>query len=618
MVDKVRFMKTYMPKMKSLLAWIAGGVLALSLPLAASAQSQDELVAAGKRIYEGGVLANNGQLVGNRLDGTVVRGADAACTHCHRPSGMGQVESDIQIAPISARFLFPEEGEKPMATMDPRIGKRMSLRRDPHNDDTLALAIRAGMGSNGQTLSALMPRFTLGDDDMKALIAYLRQLSATISPGVKDRTIHFATVITPGIEAGRKKAMLDMLRIVVMQKNGSTVTSNSSRRHMVTAAELVLGTENKWSLDVWELTGPPETWGEQLRGYYKLAPVFALVSGMSNGTWAPVEQFCESEKVPCWFPSVAAPPRHDGQPPRYSFYFSHGVDLEAKVLASYLGENPIHGQLVQVARGKDASLAAAQLLGSELSKSKKLAASQIKTIDLDQWSATDAPAQLANSLKSLDANDTVMLWLRPDDLRLLAPTLEKTSAQRYASGSLLSATSVFLPESLRATTRLVYPYEMPLVRERNVAYMHIWLKLRRIALVDEALQSEVYFAMNMLTDTLAEMLDNLYRDYMIERAETMISQRESRKAEDEMRDQGLLRPRIQRKAMNGSIPQLVPLGAAGYAEHAKGLREGTTVYPRLSLGPGQRYASKGAYIVGYEKDDIASARLVALTPWIVP
>jgi hypothetical protein len=124
--------------------------------------------------------------------------------------------------------------------------------------------------------------------------------------------------------------------------------------------------------------------------------------------------------------------------------------------------------------------------------------------------------------------------------------------------------------------------------------------------------------MNLLTDTLAEMLDNLYRDYMIERAENMIGQRESRKAEDESREQGLVRPRIQRKAMDGSIPQPVPAGATGYAEHAKGLREGTTVYPRLSLGPEQRYASKGAYIVGYEKDDLVSARLVALTPWIVP
>jgi cytochrome c553 len=582
------------------------------------AQAADAQVAAGKRIYETGVLAKGGALVGKREDGTVVSGAAAACTNCHRPSGMGQVESDIQVAPITGRFLFPQEGEKPLATMDPRVSKRMSLKREAHTDASLAVALRTGKGSNGQTLNTLMPRYSMVDEDMQALTAYLRQLSVKPSPGIEDRTIRFATVITPGIEAGRKKAILDMLRIVMMQKNGSTVVGNSSRRHMVTAAELVLGTENKWALDVWELTGEPETWAEQLRGYYKLAPVFALVSGMSNGTWEPVEQFCETEHVPCWFPSVAAPPKHAGQPPHYSFYFSRGVDLEAEVMAQHLADSKTTGQLVQLVRGKDASMVAAKTLGSSLAAAKASAALKPQTIDLDQWSTQEAPEQLAQRLKALGAKDTIMLWLRPDDLRMLAPTLEKVAAQRFASGNLLSATASFLPESLRAGTKLVYPYEMPMVRERNVAYMHIWLKLRRIALVDEALQSEVYFAMNLLTDTLAEMLDNLYRDYMIERVENMIGQRESRKAEDESREQGLVRPRIQRKAMDGSIPQPVSMGTTGYAEHAKGLREGTTVYPRLSLGPAQRYASKGAYIVGYEQDDLASARLVALTPWIVP
>jgi Cytochrome c len=614
----VSAMKTSMNKLNYLLRWCLGSLLCLGLPLTTMAASQDPLVAAGQRIYTSGVLANGASLLGKRGDGTVIRGASAACTNCHRPSGMGQVESDIQVAPISGRFLFPQDGDKPVATMDPRVGKRMNIKRDAHTDASLAEALSSGRGSNGQTLNALMPRYSLGEADMRALTAYLRQLSVSPSPGIEDRTIRFATVITPGLEAGRKKALLDMLRLVVMQKNGSTVVGNSSRRHMVTSAELVLGTENKWALDVWELSGAPETWGEQLRGYYKLAPVFALISGMGNGSWEPVEQFCETQQVPCWFPSVSAPPKHSAQEaPRYSFYFSRGVELEADVLAKHLQDSgAAAGQLVQLARGSDASMGAAHTLGANLAKGQSALA--VQTLDLDQWSAQEAPARLAERLKTLGAKDTLVLWLRPDDLRLLTPVLEQVPAQRYASGNLLSATASFLPESLRATTQLVYPYEMPDVRERNVAYMHIWLKLRRIALVDEALQSEVYFALNLLTDTLAEMLDNLYRDYMIERAENMIGQRESRKAEDETREQGLVRPRIQRKPMNGSIPQPVPMGATGFAEHAAGLREGTTVYPRLSLGPAQRYASKGAYIVAYEKNDVVSARLVALTSWIVP
>ncbi len=42
----------------------------------------------------------------------------------------------------------------------------------------------------------------------------------------------------------------------------------------------------------------------------------------------------------------------------------------------------------------------------------------------------------------------------------------------------------------------------------------------------------------------------------------------------------------------------------------------TTIYPRMSLGIGQRFASKGAYIVGF--DGVVKNKLVPLSAWIVP
>jgi hypothetical protein len=85
-------------------------------------------------------------------------------------------------------------------------------------------------------------------------------------------------------------------------------------------------------------------------------------------------------------------------------------------------------------------------------------------------------------------------------------------------------------------------------------------------MVDETMQAEVYFNLMLLTDLTTIMLDNLYRDYLVERAEDMLSQ-----------------------------------GA------------NITAYPHLSLGTGQRFASKGGYIVRFEGD-----KLVAESDWIVP
>ena len=578
-------------------------------------------LAAARRMYEEGVLPSGGPLVGRRPDGTVATGQAAACVNCHRSSGMGSVEGDIQVTPITGRFLFPQVGEKPLATMDPRVGKRMNLRREPHTDSSFAAALREGRGSDGQILGPLMPRYALGDTEMAALTQYVRQLSVEPSPGVEGRTLRFATVITPGVEPMRRQVLLDMLRTAFSQKNGSTVTGNSSRRHMVTAAELVLGTENKWTLDVWELTGSPDTWADQLNNYYKLAPPFALLSGLTNSTWEPMEKFCETRQVPCWFPSVPVAPSGAGNPaPRkYSFYFSRGVGLEADVLASHLGSQPLAGKrsarVVQLYRAGDAGATAAEAFATKFKPQSKSTA--VDAVDVSQWPADVASSKLQLALSKLKAEDSLVLWLRPSDLKAFEAVLAGTPARKFLSGSLISATSAFVPERLRSEVQLVYPYELPQVRAGNVAYMHIWLKLRRIPLIDEAMQSEVYFALNLLTDTLAEMLDNLYRDYMVERAESMIGQRETRKAEDEVRDQRLLRPRVKRTPMDAGLT-VPPINGTGYAEHVNGLREGTTIYPRLTLGPGQRFASKGAYIAHFDPQDLATGRLIADTAWITP
>jgi hypothetical protein len=581
----------------------------VALPAVALAGAGDELEA-GRRIYARGILPDGSPLTGKRWDNLVVSGAQAACAACHRTSGMGSVEGDIQVPPVTGNALFGT-GDKVIATMDPRSGKSFNMAHEPYDEAFVAHALRSGRRGDGVPMSVLMPRYELNDADMGALLAYLRQLSSSWSPGVTADLIRFATVITPDVSAERRAVFEDMVRKIVAQKNGSTkVAGHGTRHHMTSAAELVLGTERRWSVDFWELHGPPDTWARQLEDLYARQPVFALVSGLGGAEWGPVDAYCDRTALPCWFPSVDPPP---AARPKYSIYFNEGVALEARVLAERLRTSGARAprRVVQVFRNDSRGEGAARALAAALES----AGIPVQSRPL----AGHAAAALEHDLADLNADEAVMFWLDPADLALLG-ALPAPAAASYFSREFAGTDQLALPASWLPTARVVYLYELPERRAANLAYFNAWINQRHVALVDETMQSEVFFSFAFLTDTIAEMLDNLHRDYLIERAESMISRREGGKAEAEYYSSTQSHVRTHAGGTDGSAAApaestLAPgLRAQRLAGSAFGKRAGTTAFPHLSLGPGQRFASKGGYIARYAEGGV----LLADGDWKVP
>jgi cytochrome c553 len=571
----------------------AAAALGLWLPGTALAQdgvAADEL-AWGRRIYEEGRLPSGTELVGTRAGSRAVSGAAVACVSCHRRSGMGQVEGNIQVPPITGNYLYAARSDKRLATMDPHVSKLFNQAHDPYTEASLAAAIRHGTHVSGREMNVLMPRYELADGDLRALTAYLNQLSAQWSPGASATQIRFATVITPDVEPARRQVFIDMLRTAFRQKNSSTKTasSNKTRHHMTSAAELILGTERRWELDIWELQGAPDTWREQLAERYRRQPVFALLSGLTGSTWQPVHDFCAAAQVPGWFPSVDLP----GQPTSpYAFYFSAGVGLEAGIVARHLQDQKSPPrQLVQIHRGDAVGGAGAQALRHALAGSSIAVAERVLAPGLP------AAQALAQVLRTLGRDDAAMFWLRPDDVAALS-SVAPPEGQHFFSGLLGQGEKAPLPPAWRPGTDIVYPYELPQRRANNLDYFHVWLNTHKIALIDEAMQSEVFFALNFMTDTLAEMLDNMYRDYLLDRAEAMLGIREGAKSAQETRDRVALGRAGDLLKKHGATTieerARVKLGAGG--GHSD-ISEGTTMYPHLSLGAGQRLASKVGYIV---------------------
>ncbi len=561
-----------------------------------TAAMADELEV-GRRIYNEGVLPSGALLVGNRQGGEKFTGQAAACVSCHRRSGLGAVEGTLLVPPIAGSFLFDHDHHN-LVNMDQRNRKSFNQAHQPYTDSTFARAVQAGVNSEGREMNAVMPRFELNDSELHALSVYLRQLSSVDSPGANSDRIRFATVIAPDVEPERREAMLAVLKAAVMQKNASTVSSRQygGRRHMVTAAEMVLGTERKWELDVWQLTGSPETWGAQLADFYQKKPVFALLSGASGGTWKPVHEFAQSNGIPCWFPSVVMPETDNSF---YTLYFSRGMGLEADLLAMYLKDKKHVKKLIQIVGKDPAAMQAARQFASRL--------------EADGVKVVDRTGNLRAALSGT-AEDAVMLWLTPGELTELKK-IPAVAGDVYLSAHYSGSQP--LPSKWRKRAHLAYGYELPEKRAAGLSTFHSWLKLHKLPLVDEVLQSEVYFSVNFLSDVVVEMLNNQQRDYLIERAEYTLSLRQGVLAEREGRDRAALGRLVDIAMRNpGRVQMDSTANLAGMASQSgrDGFIGGTTIYPRLSLAIGQRFASKGGYVVKFND----KGALVAETDLIVP
>jgi cytochrome c len=528
--------------------------------------------AAGENIYLNGTLASGAPLLGERGTGPAVQGAAAACVNCHRRSGLGETEGEVLVPPIVGRYLYRprnashtsdvENAAQFWASTGARPGLLPQNDRRAYTDTTLVRAIREGVGPDGRELETLMPRYALDDADMASLIAYLKQLSRWPSPGVGDVTLQFATIITPGADPIRRKGMLDVLEHFFGKQNVFYGGKGPPAQYSHSFAPIL----HRWQLHVWELTGAPDSWEAQLDARLKHEPVFAVISGVGGRTWEPVHRFCERAGLPCLFPNVDLPVVDERD--FYDVYFSKGVLLEAQLIATQLGAsesspesaNPLR-RLVQVyRRGDIGEQAAAQLRRAWTSRGGE---------------ATDRgldPGADAGRLRRLVADagpaDLLVLWLRPGDLESLPPQPPRAAAV-FVSGIMGGLERAPLPASWRPLSRMTYPFELPSRRQAAMDYPLGWMRFTHVPVVDERTQADTYIACIIVSETVKMMAADLVRDHLVEALETHLGTR----------------------LVNGE-------------------------YPRLSLAVGQRFASKGGYLVRWS--DAQGAPLMADGDWSVP
>ena len=534
--------------------------MVLAALLAASSAAQDAGPHAGESIYRDGMRPSGEPVIARRDGARTLSGAEAACSNCHRRSGLGQIEGKIDVPPISGPYLYHARS-KSKTDLDIPYVEGMRTDRDPYTDDSLGRAIRDGVGVDGTPLDYLMPRYDLGAADLQALISYMKQMTPANAPGVTDIDLQFATVMTPDADPVKRAAVLDVLRQYFAEQN---VFAAAERPRMPSSpgSRTRPKFHRRWQLTVWTLTGAPAAWEDELRQHLAREPVFAVISGVGGATWEPVHRFCERHGVPCLFPSVDLPvvAEHDF----YPLYYSRGVLLEAQLLARRIADRKSAAaprRLVQVFRTGDVGERGARALRAEL------AGSGIEVVDRPLRN-TGGRRPLAGALDHVGSQDALMLWLRRPDIQQL-PSLPAQMSGVFMSGLMGGLEEAPLPPAWRPVIHMAYPFDLPDKRTVPTDYAFGWFALRHIPVVAAQAQIDTYLTCSVLSDAVTHIGDLLNRDYLIETIEQSLGHR----------------------VVNG-------------------------YYPRLSLAPNERFASKGGYMVHFAAG--TGARLVPETEWLAP
>ena len=526
--------------------------------------SPDRALALGERMYRQGLLPSGSPLRTQVSEQGPVPGSAFTCLSCHLRSGVGSIEGGVVTLPTNAARLFQPRYWK-LPNLSPEARKDILAitpeARPAYTDETLARVLRTGVDPTGHELHPAMPRFQLSDRNMAILIHYLRSLAAQASPGVDATTIHFATVVTEEVSPEDEQAMLVPMNNYLMRHNRYS-DGFENRMYLSAGGSEMSGSYRRLTLSVWRLKGPRKTWGRQLETYLAQEPVFALLGGISYGDWRPIHTFCETHRLPCLLPITDLPVISETD--WYTLYFSKGFYQEGQAAARYLGNLPPGGPVLQITQDGPAGR---DLAAGFRETWREQGRGTLKEVRLGQGVTKVSGAQLQALLRK-ERPAALLLWTGPGTLEALGDLADsaRQPEQLFLSSRLVGAKVSELPEGARAFTRITYPYRDPKHEPEVSKYAASLMAGLTSRNPESRIATRVYSMIQVLRQGLAEMYLNFYRDNFLDRIGMQAEQ---------------------------ALPDFL----------------------RLSFGPGQRYASKGCYIMQLSPGP--DPQLIPRSEWII-
>jgi len=513
--------------------------------------SQTEIMRLGERMYRDGILPSGKAIEASIRGDIAVNSSAFSCSSCHLHAGLGSVEGVVVTPPTTGKILYkPYRRPATLISTVKREGNSKSfIERPAYDRKSLAAAIRSGINPAGQTLSDVMPRYLLSDADIAILISYLETLSSEPSPGASGSEIKFATIITDDVSPEDRQALLQPLLKFVAEKNKQMEAYEEFINFGFYPTVDMQYAFHRASLDIWELKGQPETWSGQLAAYYAKNPVFAVLGGVSNREWKPIHNFCEAQRIPCLFPITEFPVISETS--WYTYYFNKGYSQEGDAAARYLNQMksfPREAPILQIVQ--DSTIGRALADGFRQGW-HELERPDVPTLILTARQLLDQEAMI----KILDKHkpEALILWADSEMLPALPKLLPQLSGARivFMSTSYLGKKTAATPETVRSNVYFTFPYRLtPFVGAKTGGFdAKVPILTSAKDFGDRRITSRTTSMLQQVTlQALNLLYDRLYRDHLMD---------------------------------------------------ILGMQMDVTVrdYERLSFGPGQRYVSKGCYII---------------------
>lgn len=526
---------------------------------------EEKATALGEQMFRKGVLPSGAPMLAHTKGGTPAPGMTYACASCHLRSGIGATDEGLSTPAINGFWLSQplyQKLSKVPGSQRASLGLKVPPTRPAYDDASLARAIRQGADPSGRGFNPRMPLYDLGGQDMEILVHYLKNLSSRPSPGVSEERLRFATVLTEEVSPEDREAMLLPLDNYILMHNRMSGGFGSKMYVFGDGQEMRLSFR-ELQLDRWELKGPPATWRRQLEAYNEANPVFALLGGISYGAWQPIHDFCESQRIPCLFPVTDYPVVSDSA--WYTQYLSRGFQQEGITAAHHL-----HGALAASRGAKVLQVVQDDPRGRALAAGflgawRELGGRPVKTVTLTGRDLGD-PGFLAGLVRKEKAA-AVLLWTGPEAYPALAALAAAGNPPSvYLPSGALKPDLAALPAPARSFTYITYPYRHPQDEPAYSNRVNPLLAGYTSYHPETRISTRMYSLTQVLTAALVDMEQNFFRDAFLD----VIGMQRNQKLAD---------------------------------------------YEWLGFGPGQRYASRGCYIMQLSADP--APVLVKKSGWLV-